>query len=173
MKFTKVKHSILKKQFKKALREDEKRRVVSQKEIYSVGILTTEDIASKMEVQQPIETILGLRSSKMYAFRKEPTAEEISYKYFSEEDINWKGEALASSFASFLEQPFDLLIGFYATNNLYLEHATLQSKATFKVGFSKVNSSLFEIEISENIANITGFCEELKKYLVLLKKLKN
>ena len=98
---------------------------------------------------------------------------KISYEYFSEKDINWKGESVAPSFASFLEQPFDLLIGFYATNNLYLEHATLQSKATFKAGFSKVNPSLYEIEISENIDNITGFCKELKKYLVLLKKLKN
>ena len=135
MKFTKLKYTILKKNFNKSLLEHAKHRIVSQKEIHSVGILTTEEITSKMEVQQPIETILGLRNSKMYAFRKEPIAEGISYKHFSEKDINWKGESVAPGFASFLEQPFDLLIGFYATNNLYLEHATLQSKATFKAVF--------------------------------------
>jgi len=173
MKFTKLKQSILKKRFHKSLSEHTKTRVVSQKEIYSVGILTTEEIASKVNVQKKIETILGIRNSKMYNFRKFSKFDTLSYKHFSDNDINWKGQFVAPSFVSFLEQPFDLLIGFYATNNLYLEHATLHSKATFKVGFSNVNSSLFEIEISESIDNIEAFCKELKKYLVVLKKLKN
>ena len=64
-----------------------------------------------------------------------------------------------------------MLIGYFNQPNLYAENAVLQSQATFKVGFSKVNSSLFDIEISEDIANVDQFIFELKKYLQILKKL--
>jgi acetolactate synthase small subunit len=74
---------------------------------------------------------------------------------------------------SFLEQPFDLLIGYFNTNNLYLETAILQSNATFKAGFSGVNSDLYELEIAGNIKDIHQFLSELKKYLQSLKKLKS
>ena len=77
------------------------------------------------------------------------------------------------NFQSFLEQPFDLLIGFFNVNNLYLEKAILQSKATFKAGFSGVNSKLYELEISSQLENVQQFSSELKKYLLILKKLKN
>ena len=173
MKFTKLKQTILKKRFDKSLSENIKNRIVSQKEIQSVGIITTEKITSKINVQKQIETILGVRNSKIYSFRNFNKLDEPSYKHFSENDINWKGQFVEPSFQSFLEQPFDLLIGFYKNSNLYLENATLQSKSTFKVGFSNVNPSLYEIEISGDTDNINAFCKELKKYLVVLKKLKN
>lgn len=173
MNLSKFKQAILKKRFDKSLSENIKSRVVSQKEIISVGILTTEEISLKVDIHKEIETILSVRNSKIYNFRDYNKLDEPSYKHFSENDINWKGEFIEPSFQNFLEQPFDLLIGFYNKNNLYLENATLQSKATFKVGFTNVNSSLYEIEISENLDNVTEFCKELKKYLVVLKKLKN
>ena len=53
------------------------------------------------------------------------------------------------NFKSFIEEPFDLLIGYFNKKNLYLENAVLQSKATFKVGISKVNQQLYDIEIAE------------------------
>ena len=66
-----------------------------------------------------------------------------------------------------------MLIGYFDHQHLYLEKAVLESKATFKVGFSKVNSKLYELEISTELENIEQFSTELKKYLQILKKLKN
>ena len=54
-----------------------------------------------------------------------------------------------------------------------METAILQSNATFKAGFSGVNSDLYELEISGNNEDINQFISELKKYLQILKKLKN
>lgn len=66
-----------------------------------------------------------------------------------------------------------MLIGYFNKKNLYLENAVLQSKATFKVGISKVNQKLYDIEIAEVPIKTDKFLLELKKYLRILKKIKN
>lgn len=173
MNLSKLKEYRIKKQFDKTLSELSENRIVSQKEIKTVGILTTEVISSTIDIKSEIETIVGLRNCKLYSFKKFDKLDEVSYKHFSEKDINWKGDFVQPNFQSFLDQPFDLLIGYFNTNHLYLEKAVLQSKATFNVGFSGVNSKLYELEISTDLKNVKQFCLELKKYLQILKKLKN
>ncbi|QTD38438.1 hypothetical protein JL193_03845 [Polaribacter batillariae] len=171
MKFTKLKHNILQKKFDKTLQQSIENRIFSKKKIQSVAILTTEEISSKLDVLSIIEKTLEVRNAKIYSFRPYNKLNKFSYKHFSENDINWKGEFFQENFNSFLEQPFDLLIGYFTKPNLYLESAVLQSKASFKVGFSNINSNLFEIEISEDVLNIGKFTLELKKYLQIIKKL--
>ncbi|MEE9408503.1 MAG: hypothetical protein V3V28_10570 [Polaribacter sp.] len=171
--FSNLKHSIIKKRFEKSLSKSIENRIVSQKEVLSVGVLSTEDISSKLDLQKEIETVLNLRNVKLYSYRKYNKLDEDSFKHFSENDINWSGEFTHQNFESFLEQPFDLLIGYFNTNNLYLKSAVLQSKAVFKAGFSDVNSQLYELEISEKLENVPQFTSELKKYLQILEKLKN
>ena len=173
MKFTKFKENILKKKFDKSLSKLTENRIFFEKEIHIIGILTTEDIASKIDVQSEVEKIFNIKNSKIYSYRAYDKLDELSYKHFSENDINWKGEFTDASFLSFLDEPFDLLIGYFNTNNLYLETAVLQSKASFKVGFSNVNTNLYQIEIAEKITNIKQYTLELKKYLQILKKIKN
>lgn len=173
MKFSKLKESTLQKKMNKLTSKLEESRVVSQKEIKSVGILTLDEISSKIDVQSEIESSLGFRNTKIYSFKKFNKLDETSFKHFTDKDINWKGEFIQQNFQSFLEQPFDLLVGYFNTNNLYLELAVLKSKASFKVGFSEVNSNLYDIEFSEQINNVKEFSLELKKYLQILRKLKN
>lgn len=173
MNLTKLKEKNIRRQFNKKLSKSKGQTVNSQKTIQSVGILTTDDISSKLDVLKELETILGVRNAKMYSFRKFNKIDEESFKHFSEKYINWKGEFIQENFQSFLEQPFDLLIGYFNTSHLYLECAVLQSNARFKVGFSDVNSDLYQIEISDNLDDIQSFFTELKKYLIILKKLKN
>jgi acetolactate synthase small subunit len=171
--FSKLKQYILKKKFNTSLLKFTKNRAVSQKEVLSIGILTTDKISSKIEIQNEVEKLLIVRNTKMASFREFDKLDAISYKHFSKNDINWQGKFTEQTLQSFLEQPFDLLIGYFNTNNLYLEMAVLQSKATFKAGFSEVNSDLYELEIAGNPKDIHQFLSELKKYLQSLKKLKN
>ncbi|MDG1399087.1 MAG: hypothetical protein P8P88_11940 [Polaribacter sp.] len=56
---------------------------------------------------------------------------------------------------------------------MYLENAVLRSNARFKVGFANVNQSLYDMEISGYPTKFDDFLSELKKYLVILNKLKN
>ncbi|WP_298883481.1 hypothetical protein [uncultured Polaribacter sp.] len=173
MNLSKFKESRIKNKFLKKLLKESSNRIVSQKEIKSVAILTTHTIADKINLQAEIETVLGVKNPKIYSFRKFDKSNPESFQHFSEKDINWSGEFVEPTFQNFLEQPFDLLIGYFDTNHLYLEKAVYQSKATFKAGFSKVNSKLYEIEISEAINNTQQFLSELKRYLQILKKIKN
>ena len=163
----------MKRQFKKILLEKENNRIVSQKEIKTVGILTTDEISNWVNVIDEVEKLLNLRNAKMYSFRLHKKQYEFSYKHFSEKDFGWNGNINQPNFKSFIEEPFDLLIGYFSKKNLYLENAVLHSKATFKVGISKVNQQLYDIEIAEVPIKTDKFLLELKKYLKILKKIKN
>ncbi|ARV14731.1 DUF6913 domain-containing protein [Polaribacter sp. SA4-12] len=173
MNLSNLKESRLRKKFDKIVSKLQENRIVSQKEIITVGILTTEAVSSKTDLQSEIEAVLGLKNSKIYSFKKFDKSDEVSFKHFSEKDINWKGKFIEPTFQSFLEQPFDLLIGYFNQHHLYLEKAILDSNAGFKAGFSEVNSKLYELEISTELENVQQFSSELKKYLQILKKLKN
>jgi hypothetical protein len=161
----------LKKQFRKKLIENEIHRVVSQKEIKTVGIITTDEISKWVNVKEEVEKILNIRNAKIYSFG--PQKEDNSLKSFSEKDFNWKGAIYKPSFKSFIDEPFDLLIGYFNKNNLYLESSVLLSKAQFKVGISGVNQELYDIEIAETPSKTDRFFLELKKYLTMLRKLEN
>jgi len=170
MNFTKFKEKRIRNHFNKKLSLS-KSLTSSQKLIHSVGILTTDTISSNLDLAKEVEAILGVRNVKIYSFRKFSKSNGESFKHFSEKDINWKGQFIQPNFLSFLDQSLDLLIGYFDDSQLYLECAVLQSKADFKVGFSNVNSNLYQIEIAGKPINIQSFCNELKKYLKILKKI--
>lgn len=153
--------------------EADEKRVVSDKEIKTVGILTTELFFNTIELKEEVERVLNLRNAKIYCYRPYKKSNTISYKHFSEKDFNWKGKVIQPNFKSFIEEPFDLLIGFFDKSNLFLESAVLQSKSTFKVGIAKVNQMLYDIEIKSNPYKVEEFLTELKKYLILIEKIKN
>lgn len=153
--------------------EADEKRVVSDKEIKTVGILTTELFFNTIELKEEVERVLNLRNAKIYCYRPYKKSNTISYKHFSEKDFNWKGKVIQPNFNSFIEEPFDLLIGYFDKSNLFLESAVLQSKATFKVGIAKVNQMLYDIEIKSNPYKVEEFLTELKKYLILIEKIKN
>ena len=173
LNFTRYKRYFLKNQFQKILIEKENNRVISQKEIKTVGILTTDEISNWIDVKDEVEKLLNLRNAKIYSFRTYKKSHELSYKHFSEKDFSWKGNINQLNFKSFIDEPFDLLIGYFIKKNLYLENAVLHSNATFKVGISKVNQKLYDIEIAEVPIKTDKFFLELKKYLIILKKIKN
>lgn len=171
MIFQGFKETILKKKLDKLQSQSEDSSATPLKKIRSIGIITSEEITSKIDLQKEIEVILEIKNAKIYSFRKFNKTDEISYKHFTEKDINWRGQFTQTNFKSFLEEPLDLLIGYFNTNNVFLESAVLQSKAQFKVGFAATNSKLYEIEISEQTENVKAFTLELKKYLQIIKKL--
>lgn len=160
----------LRRQFQKRLIENEVHRILSQKEIKTVGIITTEEISKWINVKGEVEKILNLKDVKMYSFRPQ---NKNSNKYFSEKDFNWQGNIYKPDFKSFIDEPFDLLIGYFNKNNLFLESSVLQSNASFKVGISGVNQELYDIEIAETPIETERFFLELKKYLIIIRKLKN
>jgi len=167
-----LKKAFIKKRFKKLLKEEEY-RVASNEEVYTVGIIASGEISKWLKIEDEVEKILGLGNIRIYSYRPFSKSDVPSYKYFTEKDFNWKGEPKKPAFKNFIEEPHDLLIGYFNKKNLYLENAVLQSKAKFKVGFAKVNQELYDLEIAEYPTKIESYLSELKKYLIVLNKLKN
>ncbi|WP_439130966.1 DUF6913 domain-containing protein [Polaribacter sp.] len=168
-----MKKSFIKKSFKKLLKQNEEQREISQEEVYTVGVIASGEIYKWIKIENEVEKILGLGNVRIYNYRPYSKMDVPSYKFFTEKDFNWKGEVKNKYFKSFIEEPHDLLIGYFNKNNLYLENAVLRSQAKFKVGFANVNQSLYDIEIAEVPTKIDSFLSELKKYLIILNKLKN
>lgn len=166
-----LKKTFIQKRFKKLLKEKEESRVVCHEEVYSIGIIASGEITKWMKIQDDVERILGLGNIRVYNYRPYSQMDVPSYKYFTEKDFNWRGEPKRPAFKSFIEEPYDLLIGFFNKNNLYLENAVLRSNSKFKVGFANVNQELYDMEISEYPTKIDSFLSELKKYLIVLNKL--
>ena len=173
MNFSKLKELRLRKKFEKTLDIHPEITSISDEVIKTIGILTIDEISSTIDLQKEVEAVFGIRHSKIYSFRTFDKNDPISYKHFSEKDFNWQGAIVQPNIKVFLEHPFDLLIGFFENNNLYLEKAVLESKASFKVGISGVNAKLYSLEIAVKSSQISSFLKELRRYLNILKKSKN
>ena len=168
---SKLKQHFVKKKADKLSVNRNGKKAVSNKKIQSVGILTEEKFFQEYNLQKLVEENLGARNPKIYSYRKFDKNHEKSYKHFSENDFDWKAQVVESSLQSFLDQSFDLLICFYPTNHPYLDYTALLSQARFKVGFTGVDSNLFDLEISVKESEIDNFFIETKKYLTILNKL--
>ena len=168
---SKIKHHFIKKKTGKLLKNLSLKVADVNKKINTVAIITLDSSSKIHDFQEILIDKLQLRNPKIYSFRKFSKEDEKSYKHFSEMDFDIKGKVIEPSFQNFLEEPFNLLICYFSKENLFLEYAALLSKATFKVGFSEVNSNLFDIDIKTNEMEVDIFFEELKKYLEILKKL--
>jgi hypothetical protein len=163
MNFSKLKELRLRKKFEKTLDIHPEITSISDEVIKTIGILTIDEISSTIDLQKEVEAVFGIRHSKIYSFRTFDKNDPISYKHFSEKDFNWQGAIVQPNIKVFLEHPFDLLIGFFENNNLYLEKAVLESKASFKVGISGVNAKLYSLEIAVKSSQIQPFFKRIKE----------
>lgn len=136
-------------------------------------MIASQKISNWLQLEEEIKKMLGLENVKILTFLDYDKKNHTINSYFTEKDIDWNGAIQKADFRDFLNEPFDLLIGYFDTKNIFLELAVLKSKATFKVGFSDVNQRLYDMEIAEIPSKIHNFLNELKKYLVILKKMKN
>lgn len=170
MVFSKLKAKNIQKEYEKLLKINREREK-SLLPIRTAAILSTEKISQQYDLQEKVEHYLQVRNSRIYSYRNYEKGMLSSYKHFTENDINWQGKVTDVSFKSFIEHPFDLLICFFDENHPYLEYAAAISRAGFKIGFSKVNSDLFEIEISSTTEQVDAFFTEARRYLSILNKL--
>lgn len=172
MAFLKFKENFLFKKYQKELQLLATSKTPNDREIHSVAILTTERLSYDLNLTEVIkEKLPSVRNVHIYSFRDYKKSDAKTYKHFTERDIDWRGNVRDSSFESFLENPFDLLIAFFDQKHLYLEYAALQSNAAFKIGLSNINNQLFDMVIDEKPSNLESFAKTMKKYLELLHKI--
>ena len=171
MLFDTLKNKILKRKFRKLITAYTQKRVVSDKEIKTVAILTTHEVLENNNLPSQISNLLSVQDIKTYTYQKFDKTNKAPKDYFSEKDFGFQRKVFDTNFRQFLETPFDLLISYFTDESQYLEFAVLSSKATFKVGFANVNSDLFDMEIVGEINNLEEFNLELTRYLKFLNKI--
>lgn len=171
MKFKKIKRHFLEKKYNALLKNHIVNKQPIHKRITTVGILCTEDVYSNEDLQQLISNIFEVRNTKIYCFRNFSKENESSYKHFSENDFDWKGNVTDTSLQAFLDTKFDLLITFIGQKHMYLEYVTLLSKATFKVGYAGLNEDLFDMEVKVLGTDLPPYLYEVRKYLQVLDRI--
>ena len=144
-------------------------------QLHTIGFLVDEDIPVDIEKFHEIAKELGLQQKdvKIFSFlevkTKTPTLQQnkINNKHFT-----WRGDIRNQNVDEFLEIPFDVLIGFYNNNNIYLDLLVSKSKAKFKIGFTGIDNRLFDLLINVDPIRINNVKNELIKYLKILNKIK-
>ncbi len=81
-----------------------------------------------------------------------------------------EGELHNQNALEFLDQSFDVLVGWYEKTHPFLDPMISQSKAKFKVGFAGSDQRLFDLILNISPRDVDLFESELKKYLTLMKK---
>lgn len=168
----KLKDHFLHNKLLKRVKELSDSKTPNSRKINSVAILTTDELSSQIDLSSILKNELTeVRHVHIYSFRKYKKSDSITYKHFTKKDFYWSGNIKELSFESFIDNPFDLLIGYFNQKNLYLEYATLKSNAAFKVGFSNINDKLFDLVIKSDEKEAEEFVSVLSKYLAILNKI--
>lgn len=166
-----MKRIFVNRRFQKLVLEKEANRTISEHKIKTIGVISSEDISKWIDISKEIKNVFEVDEVRVFSFKPASQKTTQKFHFFSEKSFGWQGQVKDTKLKEFLNEPFDLLIGYFNKNSLYTELAVLQSNARFKAGISKVNQQLYDLEIAEYPKNIGRFLEELKKYLQILQKL--
>lgn len=148
--------------------------VASSNKVQTIGILVDErsffqTVALKEAL---IEHDFLEKNISILAFRDPiKVKEDSSYPVFGCKHINWSFQIYEVVVVDFMQNPFDVLLSYYDTNNGFLQWITLQSKAAFKVGFFSEDQQLNTILINTKTMNYKEFVTEFVRVLQLFNKI--
>lgn len=143
--------------------------------LHSIGFLVDEEINIDFEKFYEIAKELGLQEKdvKYFSFSEVKTkTPSLHQNKINNKHFTWKGEIRNQNANEFLETPFDVLVGYYLTENDYLDVMVSKSKAKFKVGFKEIDNRLFDLLINVDPLNVNAIKKELVKYFRILNKIK-
>jgi hypothetical protein len=145
---------------------------IHDKKLHSIGVLLNQEEFDDAEAFTDYFKELGLKSPKntVIYFSSVLTNEE-RLNTFSSKDFGWRGKVKNQSLMEFIEEPFDVLIGYYNADILQMHQIIAMSKANLKVGVHQHDERLFDIILNLSVIRFDIFKEEFKKYLTILKKL--
>lgn len=95
--------------------------------------------------------------------------EELQDYQWSKKDFGWRGELIKKDAADIKTEAYDLVVGFYTKENLYLDKVIARTTNSFRAGLAGSNERLFDLLIDTPEGDWTAFESELLKYLEILK----
>lgn len=90
---------------------------------------------------------------------------------FSDKDLGWKGHVENSYALEFLSREYDLLVNYFAEENLMLQLMSVKTRARIRVGFKEVDQQYNDLIIDSPMKDFKTFKSELKKYLGVLNEI--
>ncbi len=149
-----------------------KSKVNSTNKVKSI-LVFLDDISKKEEIHTKLVSLLAVYEGdiKLIGFQQNISKEHKLKDSCTPKDFGWYGKIKSEELKSALTKKYDLLINYSKVDNLYLNLLLLQCKTEFKVGFSHLDSRLYDLMIDCKFDDLEVFNKELKKYLAILNKL--
>lgn len=147
---------------------------VSDKSVVTVGVILDETYFTERESLVREIASFGIKPENIqtlsfYEHVKKSQLPQCCH--FTYKEINSDGTFSKQDVTEFINRPFDLLISFYDVQKPPLALITLQSKATFKAGFSTTDSRLHTFMVASQAEKFKEFIAELFRYLKILNKI--
>ncbi len=142
--------------------------------IKSLGIIINYDEIEDFKIFDGLVSRLGLekKNVNIIAYTKDPKSLGNSLnKCFNSEDFGWGGVIKNEEIEEFLNTSYDLLISYYAEDQLYLKLLTAASQSQIKVGLLQSDARINDIIVHTDIQAVKVFSDEVIKYLTVLNKI--
>ena len=142
--------------------------------VNSIGVIFDYDSYYNYDFFRNLIKDLGVKDTKVRFIAKvdlEKNKPNSWDSFFSLDNFDWLGRPKSVEIEEFVEQPFDVLISYYKTNQLELNLVTARSKANFKIGITNEDSRLHDLTIDVEPSDTDVFRTELIKYLTQLNRL--
>ncbi|MBC3759762.1 MULTISPECIES: DUF6913 domain-containing protein [Hyunsoonleella] len=152
----------------------ERKVLVDSKKIKSLGIILNYDEIDNFNAFNVLASRLKIHANriKVIAYTKDTKKEGHAWDAcYNAKDFGWKGEIKNIELKAFLDEPFDVLLSFYAEDLLELKLLTALSKSQLKIGILQTDSRLNDIIIKTKIKEKKVFEDEVFKYLTVLNKI--
>jgi len=161
---------------KRRINDALKNRDLSQRnsKLEKLGILLDDTFVEEKKYLEKFITTLNLKDKQVVFFhfveadKKMPTLES---NQLSKKQINIKGRILSQDALDFLEIPFDVLIGIFPEDNMWMNLMSARSKAKFKIGFEGMDQRIFDLILNIDPRDAQLFETETIKYLEILNKI--
>ena len=156
------------------IKELDKSKMLSSDKIRTIGIIVDATVFEHFPYLNELADVFQIDKKNievLYYIPNKKQAKLFEGKVYSTSDLGFGGRLKSKDANNFISTEFDGLINFYDKDKLLLNLVSVSSKAKFKIGFSSINNKINDFAVTTSVNKITDFTAELKKYLIILKKI--
>ena len=121
---------------------------VSGKKVQTMAVILNHEEFHDAEAFRSLFKEMGLRSPKntVVFFSEAEEGNNAHWEtYFSKKDFGWSGKIKNKELQQFLDEPFDVLIGYFNKSIPELEQIMAMSQANLKIGINDNDRRLFDL----------------------------
>ncbi len=147
---------------------DLRRKAVTYDSAESIGILFDATELKNRETVIQFSKDLKQKGKKVKLlgfFNNKQEVGNFPFKAFNKNEVDWLMRPKSESAISFVNIPFDLMIGIYEGNNLPLEYIAALSKAHLRVGPYTDNTYCYDLMIDTEKRNLDHYINQVEFYL--------